>query len=130
MPIYGDINQYQFGPQIKPMLHDVEAVYQSINNILTTNIGERLMNPEFGSNLQNLLMEPIDKLTTSQIYVSVVHAIKRWDQRIILIQAKSHVKAISEEDRYEIVLVFRIKGVDNQVFNYVGSAVKSSKKVF
>jgi len=127
MTIYSDMNQYKFGPQIKPMLHDVEPVYQSINNILATDPGERLMNPEFGSRLRDLLMQPIDAITTSEIYAAVVQAIKRWEPRVILIHAKSKVVAFPDENRYEVQLYFKIRGIEGQVFDYIGSAVKLGK---
>jgi len=40
---------------------DVQAVHNSINNIFSWIPGERILNPEFGSNLHTLLYEGITK---------------------------------------------------------------------
>ena len=53
MSIYTDINQYT--PTAQVLLTNIESIYQSLNNILTTKPGERVFNPEFGGELDDLL---------------------------------------------------------------------------
>jgi len=87
---------------------DFNAVRQSIISILTTRPGERVMRPEFGSNLWELLFEPMDDTTEDRLNDAVSTAIRRWEPRVIL----QGVKLISEDDfhTYNIIIAFSIKG--------------------
>ena len=62
----------------------IDVIYQSIYLILSTRLGERFNNPEFGSKLFNLLFEPRDEFLNSLIRMHVVDAIKRWERRITI----------------------------------------------
>lgn len=118
MPIYSDINQYT--PTTKETLPDVESVYQSINNILTTRVGERFFNPEFGSELEELIHEPMDETTVAEIYSYVIHAIERWEPRVRLNYAYCTVEPNYDEQRYDVVLAFTILGFEEQEFEHRG----------
>jgi len=48
-------------------LYDLELIKQDIVNHFNTRKGERLMNPEFGSIIWNLLMEPLTEETTEAL---------------------------------------------------------------
>lgn len=56
----------------------------SIRQILGTRIGERVMLPEFGSRIWELLFEPIDAVTVSLARVYTIEAIKKWEPRVLL----------------------------------------------
>lgn len=66
------------------MFLDTDAIKSSIINILTTRIGTRRMVPEFGSDLDYLLFEPMDKYTAERIASSILRAINTWEDRIIV----------------------------------------------
>lgn len=59
-------------------------IKMSIYQILGTRIGERVMLPEFGSRIHELLMEPIDAVTISLARVYTIEAVKRWEPRVVL----------------------------------------------
>lgn len=59
-------------------------VRSSIYQILGTWIGERVMEPEFGSRLRELLFEPIDDIAIALARVYTIQAIERWEPRIQL----------------------------------------------
>lgn len=59
-------------------------VKHSIYQILGTRIGERVMVPEFGSRLPELLFEPIDEVTISLARVYTIEAIEKWEPRVEL----------------------------------------------
>lgn len=64
---------------------DVETssiIASSIGVILGTRIGERIWNPEFGSNLYSLKHEPNTKITWNFVKEDVFRAIERWEPRI------------------------------------------------
>lgn len=61
---------------------DVDAIANSINNIVKTTQGERRMLPTFASNIKHLLFEPIDEVTARLIAEGLVDAIRIWDSRV------------------------------------------------
>ena len=62
----------------------VGVINQSIFMILSTRIGERYNNPEFGSNLYTMLFEPNDKITKDLCYYYTKVALDRWEKRITI----------------------------------------------
>ncbi len=54
----------------------------SLLNILGTFKGERVMLPEFGSNLARLLFEPNDVMFRNRIQEEVVESLQRWDPNL------------------------------------------------
>jgi len=59
-----------------------ERIKDSIHLILSTGIGERFFNPEFGSRLPQLVFEPNDTILKSLLRIYTVEALKRWEKRI------------------------------------------------
>jgi len=122
MPVYSDINQTT--PETKPLLIDIESVYQSINNILNTNLGERLFNPGFGSELESMLFEIMNNSTANRILNGTIRAINKWDPRIRFDRSQSKITPNYDENRYDVVLAFSVIGVDSTNFKYEGSLLR------
>lgn len=61
-----------------------ERIKDSIQLILSTRIGERMFNPEFGSRLPELVFEPNDTLLQNLLTFYTAEAINRWEKRIEL----------------------------------------------
>ncbi len=59
-------------------------IKHSIYQILGTYIGERVMVPEFGSRLPELLFEPIDEITIALARSYTIEAIEKWEPRVEL----------------------------------------------
>jgi phage baseplate assembly protein W len=59
-------------------------IKESILQILGTRLGERLMNPEFGSRLHDLVFEQNDEVLKGLIRHYVIDAIKRWEKRVVI----------------------------------------------
>lgn len=60
------------------------VINQSIFCILSTRIGERYNNPEFGSNLHTVTFEPNDRITKDLLYYYIKTALDRWEKRITI----------------------------------------------
>lgn len=65
-----------------PSLED--SVRQSIQIILRTRPGERIMRPNFGGGLENMLHEQNSLTTRRQIRDLINESLNRWEKRIIL----------------------------------------------
>lgn len=59
-----------------------EDIRQSINIILGTQPGERVMRPTFGCRVYELIFEPIDSTTAGLIETYVKEALDYWEPRI------------------------------------------------
>lgn len=85
-----DIYYYDFskkgkdvlGNQIIPILKNDQAVRESIINLLSTEVGSRIMNPELGLLLDRYLFDPIDSITADKIHYDIVTAIEKFENRI------------------------------------------------
>ena len=64
---------------------NVEAVYASVNNIMFTIIGERVMLRRFAMNFRSMLFEPIvDEVLRGQFVTKFKEAIQTWEPRVII----------------------------------------------
>lgn len=88
-------------------MSDVDAIMNSLSNILTTLQGQRRMLPEFALPLWELLFEPIDETTATLIGEEMLKAINIWDDRITV--SNVNVWPVPDENKYEVTLTFNIK---------------------
>ena len=66
------------------LIHGMELVRQSIEIILETEPGERIMLPEFGCGLRRYLMAPNTTSVRASIQADVTQALTLWEPRIRL----------------------------------------------
>jgi len=59
-----------------------DIIRTSILSIILTRKGERVMLPEFGSNIRELLFDPIDDTLQYDIQNAISDAVRVWDNRI------------------------------------------------
>lgn len=79
-PVYVGFSTFQ---SIEPpyTLIDIQLVKQDLTNIFYTKLGERLMLPEYGSRIQELLFDPFDDITRQAI-IDDVERIINTDPRV------------------------------------------------
>lgn len=88
------------------------AVLESVHNILTTRLGDRVMSPKFGCNLEKYLFEPINGITAIYLKKEIEHAIDIFEPRI-----SSYIVDVSpktDEYAYDVSVVFTIKVINTQ----------------
>lgn len=54
---------------------------QSVNDILSSQIGERVMLRDYGSDNPNLVDQPLNDLTRQRLFASSALALQRWEPR-------------------------------------------------
>lgn len=100
-------------------LVNVNAVKNSIRQIFTWIPGERIINPEFGSNLRKYLYEPITEENQERIVAEIRQCALRWEPRIIVDRV---VKATAADDvennTVKLDIYYRIKGLNDKQFMY------------
>lgn len=121
MALYSDLNQST--PTVSPLVMGEYSIYQSITNILSTPTYTRLFMPKFGSDLETLLFDPMDDITIAKLYDAIVEAIVRWDDRIIIDYKESNITPNYEENKYEVLLVFKIIGIE-EPYEYKGELIR------
>lgn len=117
--VYSDLNS--ISPTIRPMLVDVQSVYQALFTLFNTRPGENPFNPEFGFELEDELFELIDDLGALAVIARVVQTVKRWEPRALVDNSRTQVIPFPDENRYELDLVFELQGVSGQQFSFTGS---------
>ena len=71
-PAFGDVRP----------LRDIDAIKNSIRNILLTRKGERPFNPKFGCNLKQYLFEPADPITKASMDQEIKYSIGEQEPRV------------------------------------------------
>lgn len=61
-----------------------EHLAQSIADILTTPVGTRVMLRDYGSDIPDLIDQPMNAATRQAIYAATASALARWEPRIRL----------------------------------------------
>jgi len=99
------------------MVSGFEDIQQSLNILLSTELGERVMQPKFGCNLQEYIFEPVSSNLITTITDIVRTAIIYFETRITLEKVE-----INTEKAWEGLLLISIDytvKVTNSRFNYV-----------
>lgn len=118
MPVWKDIDvwlrQKRDGDIME--MHDVNAVKNSLYNILLTRPGSRRMLPEFASLLYELLFEPMDELTTQKLRECIFNSIQKWEDRIII--QSLDVVPNYDTATYSVSLLFKLRSADSEVYSF------------
>ena len=64
--------------------YDVNAVRNSLHNIFHWTKGERIINPEFGSEIKKYLYNQIGSFTEEQIMSEIKMMVAKWEPRCII----------------------------------------------
>ncbi|MGC9347461.1 MAG: GPW/gp25 family protein [Anaerolineae bacterium] len=86
-----DVSEPEAGLQIAPrgniaMVEGGDSVRQAILLLLSTMPGERVMRPEYGCNLHQLVFAPNDDTTAGLAIHYVQRALERWEPRIEILR--------------------------------------------
>jgi phage baseplate assembly protein W len=82
------------------MKYNEQAVIRSIRNLLSTDIGERLFQPEIGSSLNSLLFEPVTPITATLIQNEIVRMITNYEPRATISQV--NVSALPDSNQFNV----------------------------
>jgi hypothetical protein len=69
--------------QVKKVLNE-QAVVASLDNILRTSPMERVMLPNFGAGLDDLLFENVSQSLATELAGRIKDSITKWDDRVII----------------------------------------------
>lgn len=91
---------------------NVEAVKQSIRNLVLTNVNERPYQPYIGSKIRTLLFDPIDSITEETLRLTIEETV-RQEPRAQL----SHIKIEGDPtfNGYLVTIVFSMINIPEQI---------------
>ncbi|HEY4337362.1 MAG TPA: GPW/gp25 family protein [Puia sp.] len=117
---------WQFPPEFDPasggvmLVSNEEDIRESLNVLLSTSLGERVMQPRYGCNLEDYLFEPLNSTTVGFLKNLVSNAILFYEPRIvaeeITVTGDDAVALI--EGRFSITVTYTIPGTNSR-FNFV-----------
>jgi uncharacterized protein len=102
------------------LVSSVEDINQSLNILLSTSLGERVMQPEYGCNLEDHLFESLSSTTIGYIKDRVRNSILYYEPRIVAekIEVTADDSVDLLEGRFTIIIEYTIPGTNSR-FNYV-----------
>lgn len=102
------------------LVSEEEDIRQSLNILLSTSLGERVMQPRYGCNLNDYMFEPLNSSVIGYIKDLVEHAILFYEPRILAenieVTAQDSVDIFS--GRFTISIEYTIPETNSR-FNYV-----------
>ena len=107
----------------KSLLGGAEKVEQSLRLILFTAPGERVLQPEFGCGLRDLVFRPNTVTFRAQLADIVREAITRWEPRVDLIDVIVET-SVASPTLVDLHISYRLRET-NQVFNRIYPLVLS-----
>ena len=99
------------------LTHDEECIRQSIWLILGTSKGERVMRPDFGCGIHDLLFAPNNVQTASRIESEIIHALLKWEPRVEVLNVSASADT-NEHNLLNIEIDYRIRDTNSR-FNMV-----------
>lgn len=87
-----------------------DDIREAIGIVLGTRLGERVMRPEFGSGLADLVFDPNDANLAGRIEFFVRKALERWEPRIAL----KEVRARPAGERMEIDVRYIVRQTNRE----------------
>lgn len=88
--------------RVLPRQADARLIKNDLIQLLLTAPGERIMRPEFGSQIRPTLFEPIDDIQIEQLRESIKQTIARYEPRVDVTEIR--IEQTQEENRLEIKL--------------------------
>ena len=87
-------------------LKDLDAIKQSVKNLILTSKQERLFQPWLGCGINDLLFEPADKITISSIKSEIMRVIDKYEPRVKI--TAIDIEDESDVNSYKITIGFQI----------------------
>ena len=99
------------------MLSGEEDIHNSLDVLFATQVGERIMQPDYGSELDSFVFTPLNKSVITYMKAIISDAILFYEARIIT----EDIRIEPSKDRdgvLEIEITYRVSATNNR-YNYV-----------
>jgi phage baseplate assembly protein W len=89
-----------------------ELIRQSISKILSTPLGSRFFNREYGSRIKELIFEPNDDILKGLLEFHIEDAIAKWEKRVEYIDTQFHFD--HDKSLINCIIYYRIHSSNQQ----------------
>jgi len=110
MALYRGFSTYEFERKKTFSLSDIELVKMDLLNHIFTRKGSRVMMPNFGTSINDLLFEPLDEFTTDSLEEEL-RAVIAFDPRVQLLSFDMNVNP----DQSSVVVNIRLFYVELEI---------------
>ena len=92
---------------------DIEAVKQSVRNLILTNHYERPFHPEIGSNVTAILFEPMNPITANSLTRVIEETIVNFEPRARLVSVDARPNL--DRNAYEVTISFYVRNIPGEL---------------
>ena len=102
--------------QINPLNYDLitnkneRAISRSLKNLLLTNPGERLFNPNLGSKILGSLFENVDESSAFEVREEIINTVINYEPRVELNRVS--VEPNYNDNAFNVTIDYTIIGID------------------
>ena len=91
-------------------LKNENAIARAVRNIVLTTPGEKFFDPDFRSNVSEILFENVDDITAVSIEDEIKSSLKNYEPRVELINV--NVNPNFDANQFDVKITYRIVGID------------------
>lgn len=102
------IQQSNYG-YFDPTFTTIDEAKSNMINLLLTAKGERLMQPELGTNIQRILFENVTAEINSLIVDDITEAVNQWLPYVVLQSVEVDTERLDNDNRIDVQVTFGIK---------------------
>ena len=96
-------------PNGENFVEGVDAIKNAVYNLIMVSQGERFFNTRYGSDLEDLLFQPMDEEAADGIKAEIQRCISKWDPRIA-ISRYTKVIPLYDENTYKVIVYCKVLG--------------------
>ena len=89
-------------------LRSDNSVKQSVRNLVLTNLGERLFQPDVGGNVSHMLFEPFTGFTADDLKKDILNTIKQNEPRVSASDLTVQVIPNADQNQFTVNIFFYI----------------------
>jgi phage baseplate assembly protein W len=98
-------------------LTDIDAIKNSIRNLVLCKTYDRPFEPHLGTRLKNLLFENVTPLTAIAVKDEILNVIKKHESRISTVNV--NIIDMSDENAYHVTVQFAINNQNPQTVEFI-----------
>lgn len=98
-----------------PIKRDIEAIKQSVRNILLTRRGEKFFDPDFGGSLTEFLFENFDPVIEAEMEMRIINTLRNYEPRVRVLNIE--ITDLSDRNALNLVLEVQILSPENTTVN-------------
>lgn len=90
-----------------------QQVKSNLRNLLLTTRGERVMQPELGTDLRRILFEQITEDTMDNVRLTITEAVERWMPYLEIQEVSVSNDPVTNPHRLDVVVNYRFRNNPN-----------------